>query len=106
MTSAGELLRDARRRHGLTQARLALRAGTTQAAISRIERGESSPSVETLQRLLLAMGERLELASARMETEYDPVHMAAELRLDAARRLDRAFEWIVFAGELRGKAHG
>ena len=44
----GELLRDARRRHGLTQGQLAARARTSQAAISRIERGLVSPSVETL----------------------------------------------------------
>ncbi len=55
------LVFEARRRHGLSQASLARRAGTTQRHVSRIERGEVSPSVDTLRRLLAAMGERLEL---------------------------------------------
>jgi transcriptional regulator with XRE-family HTH domain len=59
--SAGALIRDARERHGLSQATLARRAGTTQKQVSRIERGEISPSIATLARLLAALGERLEL---------------------------------------------
>ena len=58
---AGILIREARERHALSQQALARRAGTTQKHISRIERGESSPSLATLARLLAAMGERLEL---------------------------------------------
>jgi transcriptional regulator with XRE-family HTH domain len=63
----GTLIRARREAHGLSQARLALGAGTTQAAVSRLERGELSPSVATLERLLEAMGEVLEL-SARPAT--------------------------------------
>jgi transcriptional regulator with XRE-family HTH domain len=57
----GRLIRDARHRHHLSQLSLARRARTTQKQISRIERGEISPSVATVARLLAAMGERLEL---------------------------------------------
>jgi transcriptional regulator with XRE-family HTH domain len=57
----GALIREARGRHGISQESLARRARTTQKQISRIERGEISPSVATLSRLLAAMGERLEL---------------------------------------------
>src|SRR3954467_6295555 len=60
---AGALIRNARERHGISQQTLARRAATTQKQISRIERGEISPSVATLARLLAAMGERLELAA-------------------------------------------
>jgi transcriptional regulator with XRE-family HTH domain len=49
--SPGELIKRRRQRHGLSQRILALRAGTDQAAISRIERGDISPSVETVERL-------------------------------------------------------
>jgi transcriptional regulator with XRE-family HTH domain len=59
--SAGKLIREARERNGVSQSTLARRAGTTQKQISRIERGEISPSVSTLARLLAAVGERLEL---------------------------------------------
>lgn len=62
--TVGELLRDARRRHGLGQRALARRAGTSQRHVSRIERGEVSPSVDTLARLLEVMGERLDLRVA------------------------------------------
>jgi transcriptional regulator with XRE-family HTH domain len=58
---AGALIRDARSRHGISQETLARRALTTQKQISRIERGDISPSVSTVSRLLAAMGERLEL---------------------------------------------
>jgi transcriptional regulator with XRE-family HTH domain len=58
---AGALIRDARRRHGLDQRELAQRAATSQTQVSRIERGEISPSVASLSRLLGAMGERLGL---------------------------------------------
>jgi transcriptional regulator with XRE-family HTH domain len=61
---AGALIRDARSRHGISQETLARRASTTQKQISRIERGDVSPSVSTLSRLLAAMGERLELRAA------------------------------------------
>jgi uncharacterized protein len=56
-----ELLKEVRRRHGLTQADLARRAGTSQPVISAYERGRRDPSFETLRKLVEAAGERLEL---------------------------------------------
>ena len=50
------LLRDARRRAGLTQRQLADRAGTSQAAIARYERARAMPDIATLRRLLGACG--------------------------------------------------
>lgn len=47
----------------MSQQTLAPRAGTTQKHVSRIERGEISPSVTMLARLLAALGERLELTA-------------------------------------------
>jgi transcriptional regulator with XRE-family HTH domain len=61
--NAGALLRTTRERHGLSQAALARRASTTPRQIGRIERGEISPTVRTLDRLLAVMGERLELGA-------------------------------------------
>jgi ribosome-binding protein aMBF1 (putative translation factor) len=48
-------------RYGLTQEQLADRMGTSESAISRLERGQHRPSVETLERLGQAFGERLVL---------------------------------------------
>src|ERR1700693_2953130 len=74
----GEVLRTARRRHRMGQHELARLAGTSQAQISRIERGETSTSVQTLARLLAVMGERLSLEGERVKSNR-PV---AELRAD------------------------
>ena len=51
-----ELLRNARDHAGLTQRELARRAGTSQAMVARIERGQQSPSIATLDRLVRACG--------------------------------------------------
>ena len=59
MPSAAALLREARTRAGLSQRALAERAGTAQSVIARIERGLTSPTWETLERLLAAAGESL-----------------------------------------------
>jgi len=50
------VLREARRRGALTQRELARRAGTAQSVVARIERGQTSPSLDTLTRLLTAAG--------------------------------------------------
>jgi transcriptional regulator with XRE-family HTH domain len=65
MDDVAKLLRETRARHGLSQSRLARRAGTTQAVVSRIERGETSPSMATLRRLLAAMGWELDAGLRR-----------------------------------------
>lgn len=61
---ASELLRLARRRHSLSQAALARRAGTSQPVISAYEHGRRDPTTRTLRRLLAAAGERLQLGLA------------------------------------------
>jgi predicted nucleotidyltransferase/DNA-binding XRE family transcriptional regulator len=58
---ATALLRDARMHAGLSQAALAEAAGTSQSAIARYETGAAQPSLTTLERLLAACGQRLEL---------------------------------------------
>ena len=63
MSAAGELVREMRLRRTMSQRELAELAGTRQAAISRIERGLVSPSVDTLERIVEAMGERLVMST-------------------------------------------
>jgi hypothetical protein len=79
--TAGELLRDARRRHGLTQRQLAIRARTSQAAISRIERGVVSPSVGTLAELLWMMNEELILQALPLDRGFDTDVLKSNLAL-------------------------
>jgi transcriptional regulator with XRE-family HTH domain len=84
----------------LTQRRLALRAGTTQAAISRIERGIVSPTFATLRELMLAMGEEPVLGARRLPTNWDPAHMTSTLDRTPEERLSLALSWNKMAGRL------
>jgi uncharacterized protein len=68
---AATLIRTTRESAGLSQGALAARAGTSQPAVSRYESGASSPSVETLDRLLAAMGVRLDLVTERSQRRLD-----------------------------------
>jgi transcriptional regulator with XRE-family HTH domain len=96
----GDLIREARLRHGLSQRRLARRAGTHQSAISRLEADEVSPSVETLELLLRAMGERLELAGVAPERDYDPAHRRTAAARSPAERLALGISWNRMASRL------
>jgi transcriptional regulator with XRE-family HTH domain len=95
--SPGQLLKDARGRHRVSQRELAIRAGTTQSAISRIERDRVSPSIETLAQLLYLLGERLALKSEVRDTGVDPTLIQGALRRSPGERLDYG---IAFANQV------
>ena len=109
----GRFLVDARKRHGLTQQELAERAGMTQANISRIERDKVSPSLQTLNRLLEAMGETLQIAALalgapppgggnvpirELRTDFD--NLTPDQRIEQAAMLSKV------AGELAASRSG
>ncbi|HEU5143136.1 MAG TPA: helix-turn-helix transcriptional regulator [Solirubrobacterales bacterium] len=98
--NVGPMIKEARRRHRLSQHSLAIRAATDQAAVSRIERGEISPTVETVERLLAAMGERLTVSSEPVERQHDPLHVRASLNRSPEERLALAISWNRLAGRL------
>jgi transcriptional regulator with XRE-family HTH domain len=100
INSPGELVRFTRERLGLSQRRLALRAGTTQASISRIERGLVSPTFRTLRELMVVMGEEPVLSTRRLPTDWDPAHMASTLARTPEERLTLALSWNKMAGRL------
>lgn len=79
------MIREARTAAGLTQTELARRAGTSQPAVVRYETGETSPSVATLERLLRAAGQRLELSAVPVATVHD-ASSARMRKLRAHRR--------------------
>lgn len=95
-TSAATLLREARARHGISQRRLALRAGTSQDAISRIERGVESPTLERLTHLLIVLGERLELGAVPLAD----AEAGGATPLTARERLREAASWNLVATTL------
>jgi transcriptional regulator with XRE-family HTH domain len=77
----------------LTQATLATRARTSQAAISRIERDLVSPTVETLTRVLDVLGEELTLHSEPVDYGHDRTLLRRNLALSPEERIKRGIEW-------------
>ena len=96
----GELIHQTRTRRRLSQQRLALRVGTQQSAISRLERDEISPTVETLELLLRAMGETLSLEGRPAERDYDLLHRKTTGARSPDERLALAISWNRMAGRL------
>jgi transcriptional regulator with XRE-family HTH domain len=90
-----------RRALGLSQRSLAQRAGTTQAAVSRIERGQTQPTWETVRSLMLAMGYEPELRERRLRGRWDSVHLQAQRDRSPAERLQLAIAANRLAGRLR-----
>jgi transcriptional regulator with XRE-family HTH domain len=97
---AASFVRELRARHRLSQYALAYRAGTTQQAVSRIEHGRVSPTVEMLARLAAAVGEELVLDARPREVPFDPEQLATAAASPMAERLERAMSWNLFAGEI------
>jgi uncharacterized protein len=98
--SAGALLRDARRRSGLTQAELAERAGTTQSVISAYESDRRRPALATLAELVKATGLELEVrVRARGPIERRPID---RLTGPVGRRVRRNRRRLVEAAAARG----
>lgn len=60
--TAGSLVRDTRRRAGVSQVELGRRAGVTQSVVSAYESGRRQPSLPTLERLVRAAGLELDVA--------------------------------------------
>jgi transcriptional regulator with XRE-family HTH domain len=84
----GDLIREARRRAGLTQAELASRAATTQSAVARWESGRTAISLDDVHRLVRLCGFELEL----MLVPRDDSDMAQATRLadlSGQERMDR-----------------
>ena len=90
MTSAGTVLRDARRRAGLSQVELARRAGVTQSVVSAYESGARQPSVPVLERLVAATGFDLEFSARAVAANERPLgqrlHRQREQVIEIAAR--------------------
>jgi transcriptional regulator with XRE-family HTH domain len=98
------LVRQARERHGLTQKQLAIRARTSQAAISRIERGVVSPTVEMLEKLLAMVNEELVLDARELDWGHDRTLLEQNLRRTPAQRLEYMTDVANFVSRNRGAA--
>jgi len=56
----GQLIREARRRAGMSEVELGRRAGVTQSVVSAYESGARQPSMPVLERLVRAAGSELD----------------------------------------------
>ena len=100
MSELGEIIRSTRVRKGVSQRSLACRAGTSQASISRIERGLESPSFERFSTLLLVLGEQPRLTTRPLDHDLDPGELAYGRRLTHAQRLAESASWNLVATQL------
>jgi transcriptional regulator with XRE-family HTH domain len=87
---SGDILVEARRRAGISQAELGRRSGVAPSLIGRYERYEVIPSFERLRELLRACGIDLSFRLANVdESNHDRVLIERELGRTPAERLRR-----------------
>lgn len=99
--SLGEELRRARLAAGVSQRSLARRAGTSQAAISRIERGLEQPTFARFEQLLTGLGLRPAIALEPIAAhEAEPRRLLAQAQKSHADRLREGLAWARFVRRL------
>lgn len=98
-----DLVREARKRAGLTQRELGERAGTTQSAIARLENGRTTPSFDTVTRLVRACG--LDLNVALLEYDDSDWMQALDvLAMSAPERIAHGVDMANTMSRIRGVA--
>ncbi|WP_194823608.1 helix-turn-helix domain-containing protein, partial [Micromonospora sp. S-DT3-3-22] len=70
-TEIAALLRRERGAQRLTQQQLADRAGTSQSAVARVERGGRVPSLDLVERLFAALGRQLAVTTEQLDSHLD-----------------------------------
>lgn len=101
----GDLIREARRRAGLSQAALARRLRTSQPAVARWEARRTSPSLETVLRAVRACGFDLRVRMTPLD-RHDVDLALRRLRLSPARRMVEFLRAVQFADEVRAAGSG
>lgn len=99
--SPGELIRQRRLHHGLSQRELAYRAGTSQSAIARIELGDEDVTWTRLRSVMSAMGDEPALDSKRLASRYDFDDLMNDRGMTPEARLANAVSFNRFSSELR-----
>jgi len=87
MSGAATLVRTARHNAGLTQTELAQRAGMTQSAVARMESADWNPTMASLERVLRALDQELQLTPMPGLPEVDEAQIESQLRMSPAQRL-------------------
>jgi transcriptional regulator with XRE-family HTH domain len=99
----GELLRQARLRHELSQEQLAIRAGTAQSVIARIECDRISPSIKTMTALFQVMEEDFVFGSRPRDWGVDLSLNHKNLEFTLTERIERQLGFADQIRELRGE---
>jgi transcriptional regulator with XRE-family HTH domain len=98
----GQLVREARLRSGISQRALARRAGTSQAAISRIERGLEQPTFERLEQILAGLGWHPAISLEPIaEHDAEPRRILEEEAKSPSERLAGGLAWSAFLRDLK-----
>jgi transcriptional regulator with XRE-family HTH domain len=101
--SPGRLLREARVCHELSQEQLAIRAGTTQSAIARIERDRTSPSIKTMTALFQAMEEDFVFGARPRDWGVDLTLNHSNLEFTPTERVERGLGFADVIREVQGQ---
>ncbi|MCR9125663.1 MAG: XRE family transcriptional regulator [Rhodobacteraceae bacterium] len=102
----GRELRAIRHQHGLTVADLAQRTGLSIGMLSKIENGNTSPSLTTLQSLSESLGVPVTAFFRRFETRRNAVHTRAGAGVETDRAGTRAGHQYRLLGHIGGNASG
>jgi transcriptional regulator with XRE-family HTH domain len=97
---SGDLIREARLRAGLTQAELGQKIGKPQSVIARWERGDVTPSLETLRNAIRGCGLELSFHISRLD-ESSATVIDEHLKMTPAQRLADLLERVRFHDELQ-----
>jgi len=98
--SLASIVREARRRAGLTQAELADRAGVPKSTVGRIESGARTPSTDLVEQLVRAAGLEVTVSLSESDPGTDSM-FERTLRRTPAQRLTDATRAARFV--LRGR---
>jgi transcriptional regulator with XRE-family HTH domain len=96
----GKVLRELRGER-VSQRSLAIRAGTSQSYISRVEAGDITPTLATAEHLLNCLGYRLPLRPERLPSRSDPAAFADQLSMTAEERMQSAAALHNAAAEMK-----
>jgi transcriptional regulator with XRE-family HTH domain len=96
----GELIKERRGQHGLSQRQLAYRAGTSQSAIARIESGDEDITWKRLRSVLAAMGDEPILEAKRLPHRYELHDLVRERGMSPEARLASGIAFNRLASEL------
>jgi transcriptional regulator with XRE-family HTH domain len=96
----GELIKQLRTQHSLSQRELAYRAGTSQSAIARIEGGYEDITWNRLRAILAAMGDEPVLDSTRIASRYQLDDLMRDRAMSPEARLANGIRFNNFGSRM------